>query len=567
MLFELYIKDFILIDEARIPFNSGFNVLTGETGAGKSMIIGALNLILGASASKEMIRLGSEAALIKASFDMEASLNLHLEAIGIEADQDVLTISREIQAKGKSVARINGQICTIAQLKNLSSRLVDIHGQMDNQELLNRENQLLYLDVYCGKEHLNDVTALETLYKEIKLKQATIDALTEKVASQSREEDFIKFQIEEIENAKLKEAEDVALEKQFEFYTHTERIVETLGRLGSWLSGEYGDGAVSTLSKFSSDLQKLSEYDDAIALQHERLKEAYFVLEDLSKEVSGYNDRLEQDPETLNQIQLRLDEINRLKSKYGKTVEAILEYCTEQKEALSHLSQIGDTLEVEKQAYEALLNAYEKMAQVVSQKRLEMAPQFSAALIRELKDLNLPDVAFEIQFTKVSLSAKGQETAEFQIATNSGQPLRAMHKVVSGGELSRIMLAIKVLVGEDALTTMVFDEIDSGISGQTAHVVGEKLAYIAKGAQVISITHLPQIAVFGDQNFKIEKFDVNQVTKTSIEVMDHEAKTLEIIRLVGGNVITEATKQHAEQMIAHAVSLKASQPSQSMRLS
>lgn len=567
MLFELYIKDFILIDEARIPFSSGFNVLTGETGAGKSMIIGALNLILGASASKEMIRLGAETALIKASFDMDADLVGHLEAIGIEADEDVLTISRELQSKGKSVARINGQICTLSQLKNLSSRLVDIHGQMDNQDLLNRENQLLYLDFYCGEKHLQDVQMLESLYKEIKIKQAVIDVLTEKVASQSREEDFINFQIEEIENAKLKENEDENLEKQFEFYTHTERIAESLGRLSSWLSGEYGEGAVSTLSKFTSDLQKLSGFDEAIASQNERLKEAYFILEDLSKDVSHYTDRLEQDPETLNQIQTRLDEINRLKSKYGKTIQDILSYCDLQKEALLQLSEIGDTLEAEKQAYAKLMASYDALAKVITSNRKQKAPQFSSELVQELKDLNLPDVQFEVQFSEVALGSRGQESAEFHIATNSGQPLRAMHKVVSGGELSRIMLAIKVLVGEDELTTMVFDEIDSGISGQTAHVVGEKLAYIAKNAQVISITHLPQIAVFGDQNYKIEKFDVDQVTKTVIEMMDHEAKTLEIIRLVGGNVITDATKQHAEQMIAHAETLKISRSPQTLRSS
>lgn len=556
MLFELYIKDFILIEEAVIPFKDGFNVLTGETGAGKSMVIGALNLILGGTANKEMIRLGAEAAYIKASFDMPEFLQSELAEMGIEADSEVLTLGREIQIKGKSIARINGQVCTISQLKAISTKLVNIHGQMDNQDILNKESQLKYLDFLCGNEHVQNVSNLKVLHYKIKDKKSSVDLLKEKVASQSREEDFLSFQLREIESANLKKNEDEVLEKEFEFLSHLEKISENVGRLLNWIKGEYGEGGISILSKFSSDLEKLSPYDEKLGNFSKSLKDAFFILDDLGKDMDSYNENLEQNPEKLNHLQQRLDEINKLKSKYGKRVEDIAAYENVLRADLSALSKLAETLEHEISELEKLTEMYLSNARALSQVRQEHVSRFERLLTEQLKTLNLPEVVFEIQLTQKEMSENGIDEAVFFISTNAGQPVKPMHKVVSGGELSRIMLAIKILVGEDQVSTMVFDEIDAGISGQTAHVVGEKLALLSRKSQVVSITHLPQIAVFGDQNLMIQKSDVNGVTKTFIQAISAGEKTEEIVRLVGGKNVTDATILHANHMIEQAKAIK-----------
>lgn len=556
MLFELYIKDFILIEEAVIPFKEGFNVLTGETGAGKSMVIGALNLILGGTANKEMIRLGAEVASVKASFEMPDFLQSDLAEMGIEADSEVLTLSREIQSKGKSVARINGQVCTLSQLKSISVSLVNIHGQMDNQEILNKESQLKYLDIFCGETHLQSLLALKTMYHKIKDKQQKVGFLKEKAASQSREEDFLSFQLREIESAHLKADEDVLLEKEFEFLSHLEKISENTGRCLTFLKGEYGEGTASVLSKFSSELEKLSHYDEKLLNFSKGLKDAFFILDDISKDMDAYYEHLDQDPEKLNRLQLRLDEINKLKSKYGKTVDAILAFEMGLKEQLLALSKLSEDLEHETKALEALITIYDSEAQKISQKRKQNLPEFEKQLTEQLKTLNLPEVVFEIHLNSCEMSDNGLDEVVFYISTNAGQPVKPMHKVVSGGELSRIMLAVKILVGEEQSCTMVFDEIDAGISGQTAHVVGEKLALLSRKSQVISITHLPQIAVFGDQNLMISKNDVSGISKTFIQAMTPAEKTEEIVRLVGGKNVTDATILHANHMIEQAKVIK-----------
>ncbi len=557
MLFELYIKDFILIEETRIPFHNGFNVMTGETGAGKSMVIGALNLILGAQASKDMVRIDADVAHIKASFETDTETQVRLSDMGIGVDPEIVTLAREIQAKGKSIARINGQVCTIAQLKQVAEGLLDIHGQMDNQVLLNQEAQLTYLDSYCGRVHLENIAAMKQQYQLIKKTEAEIESLKTQIAERAREEDFMRFQLDEIDAAKLQADEDVAIEQEFERLNRSDQMMGSLEKLTTWLSGEYGEGVVSTASSLGAEFSKLGTFDSHMADYGERLKDVFYILDDLNKDVSAYREQVDLNPERLGVVQMRLDEINRLKSKYGKTVEAILAYREELESALEQMDGAEAHLDKLEAQQRDLMAAYDAFAKDVSARRREMAQSFESALMVELKELNMKEAVFKLAFEAVDFSPLGYEHVAFTIATNAGQPLKPMKKVVSGGELSRIMLAIKVIVGgDDAVSTLVFDEIDAGISGHTANVVGEKLARLSAKSQVISITHLPQIAVYGDAHLWIVKFEKNGVTTTDIKWISGEEVTDEIVRLVGGKSPTEATLTHAAQMLEHARTIK-----------
>lgn len=557
MLFELYIKDFILIEETRIPFHNGFNVMTGETGAGKSMVIGALNLILGAQASKDMVRIDADVAHIKASFETDAETQARLSDMGIGIDPEIVTLAREIQSKGKSIARINGQVCTIAQLKQVAEGLLDIHGQMDNQVLLNQDAQLAYLDGYCGRAHLENIAAMKQQYQLIKKTEAEIEALKTQIAERAREEDFMRFQLDEIDAAKLQPDEDVAIEQEFERLNRSDQMMGSLEKLTTWLSGEYGEGVVSTASSLGAEFSKLGAFDSHMADYGERLKDVFYILDDLNKDVSAYREQVDLNPERLGVVQMRLDEINRLKSKYGKTVEAILAYREELESALEQMDGADAHLDKLEAQQRDLMATYDAFAKDVSARRREMAQSFESALMVELKELNMKEAVFKLAFEAVDFSPLGYEHVAFTIATNAGQPLKPMKKVVSGGELSRIMLAIKVIVGgDDAVSTLVFDEIDAGISGHTANVVGEKLARLSAKSQVISITHLPQIAVYGDAHLWIVKFEKNGVTTTDIKWISGEEVTDEIVRLVGGKSPTEATLTHAAQMLEHARTIK-----------
>lgn len=554
MLFELHIKDFILIEDVKIGFEQGFNTITGETGAGKSMILGAIDLVSGEQANKDSVRIGADKTLISASFYTNDKVNLYLNEMGIACDDDVVILSREVQAKGKSISRINGQVVTLNHLKEITKNLIQIHGQNDNQTLLIREEQLNLLDKFGGTENIRTRQQIQHLFNEIRNLRSEIALLEEKSYDRQRQTDFLSFQIEEIDNAKLKIGEDLALEKEFELLTHLGSIVEVFERATGWMSGEYGDGAVSEVSSIANAYSKLVHYDESLDDFSKRFKEIYFLMDDLSKDVVDYKSKLDQDPERLEWIERRLDEINHLKSKYGKTIEVIFDIKSKFQTELDAYENVEEQLKSEKQRLDNLLKEYSDISEVLTSLRLKASIAFEEALQKELTELNMKETSFKIDLNKLyEPTAHGLDDIEFTISTNIGQPFRPLKKVVSGGELSRIMLGIKIVLGKmDAIPTLVFDEIDTGISGVTANVVGEKLAKLSSYSQVICITHLPQIAVFSDHHLLIEKNVEDQNTLTHIKPITSKEVENEINRLVGGLEVTETTSIHSREMIQTA---------------
>ncbi len=554
MLFELHIKDFILIEDVKIGFEQGFNTITGETGAGKSMILGAIDLVSGEQANKDSVRIGADKTLISASFYTNDKVNLYLNEMGIACDDDIVILSREVQAKGKSISRINGQVVTLNHLKEITKNLIQIHGQNDNQTLLIREEQLNLLDKFGGTENIRTRQQIQHLFNEIRTLRSEIALLEEKSYDRQRQTDFLSFQIEEIDNAKLKIGEDLALEKEFELLTHLGSIVEVFERATGWLSGEYGDGAVSEVSSIANAYSKLVHYDESLDDFSKRFKEIYFLMDDLSKDVVDYKSKLDQDPERLEWVERRLDEINHLKSKYGKTIEVIFDLKSKFQTELDAYENVEEQLKSERQRLEHLLKEYSNISEALTSLRLKASIAFEEALQKELIELNMKETSFKIELSKLyEPTAHGLDDIEFTISTNIGQPFRPLKKVVSGGELSRIMLGIKIVLGKmDAIPTLVFDEIDTGISGVTANVVGEKLAKLSSYSQVIIITHLPQIAVFSDHHLLIEKNVEDQNTLTHIKPITSKEVENEINRLVGGLEVTETTSIHSREMIQTA---------------
>lgn len=559
MLFELYVKDFILIDEAVIDFKEGFNTITGETGAGKSMVLGAIALVLGGQANKDHVKIGKETAIIRAGFFTNKQVNLYLENNGFSVDPDIITITREIQAKGKSISRINGQIATLTHLKYVTQFLIDIHGQHDNQVLLNPDEQLNFLDTYGTQEISDFLNEVHKLYLELNQIQKDIRNLELKNKDRQRQMDFLIFQVNELETAGLVDGEDMTLEREFKVLGELDSIQELFERARNWLSGEYGDGVVTSLASFSGAFQKVADYNEPLKNFSERFSELFFMMDDLAKEVVHYQDQLEQNPERLDQVERRLDEINQLKSKYNcQTIAELKLQLKRLRTELESYEQVASDLQTQKIRYELILKKYDVAAHELSKRREKAAHSLEKALMAELVELNMKEAKFKVQLTERSMPGPtGVDLIEFQISTNAGHPLRPLKKVVSGGELSRIMLGIKIVLGQmDAMPTLFFDEIDSGISGLTANVVGEKLAKLSQYAQIICITHLPQIAVFADHHLLIKKSQFDGETLTEIETLSEHTIQEEIARLVGGFEHTETTNQHAREMLLKAAKKK-----------
>lgn len=558
MIFELNIQDFILIQNAAIEFDEGLNILTGETGAGKSMVLGALNMVLGAQANKDSIRIGAEKAVIRASFQADAAINLLLDEMALPVDDSLLVISREINAKGKSLSRINGQIVTLNQLKSVTDQLLSIHGQNEHQNLLEREQQMLLLDAFGGSEVLQTKHMVTLHYVQLSKLKSELEQLLEKRDARSKQMDFLDFQIQEIEQVKLKLDEDKLLEKSFEYLSNLSYIKETLDMASNWMKGDYGDGALGALSKINGQFRKVEGFNVQLDQLSDRMKELFFNMEDLSGELAHTLDNMEMDSEKFAQIEQRLDEINHLKSKYGKSIEQILAYLDEIRAERATYEVIDEHIQQLKKELEIANKAYQQDALILTKLRKEAGVKFEKALESELKDLNMKTTTFKIQIDNSNTPhAHGVDLVEFLISTNIGQPFRPLKKVVSGGELSRIMLGIKVVLGQlDDVPTLVFDEVDAGISGITANIVGEKLAKLAKSCQILCITHLPQIAVYADHHFLIDKTNDTQSTETTLRKISGKDVQGEISRLVGGVSVTASTAQHAQEMLENAHKLK-----------
>lgn len=554
MLLDLKVKNFALIEKLEINFKKGLNVLTGETGAGKSIIIGALEMLLGGRASREVIRSGKEKAYIEAVYEPEKLdlINKKLKEYGIEPEEDILLLSREIKRTGRNRSRINGQLATLTMVSNVSSYLVDIHGQHEHQSLLDVKLHLDFLDDFIGKKIISLKEKVNDKYKQIKNINNRLQEMKIDEGEKARELDLLDFQINEIEKANLKTGEFEKLEKEYKKLSNAEDIFATTGMIYNDINGDdfNNNGILDKIGHYMTELDSLKEYDDKIDKFHSQMENIYYSLQDLGYEIREYNENLDFNKKRLKEIEDRLDTINNLKKKYGESIEEILKYNQKMKKKRDELVSQEELIKELKEKRKSIKTEYYKKAEKLSEIRKNYAKKLEEKIKDELTDLAMEDVLFKVRFEEKELASDGIDEIEFMISPNPGEDLKPLAKIASGGELSRIMLAFKKIIAEiDKVDTLIFDEVDSGVGGKTAQKMAEKLAVIGSKRQVICITHLPQIASMGDNHFYINKTAKNGKTYTNINKLDGEEKPKELARMLGGVKMTDTTLEHAEEMI------------------
>ena len=548
MLIHLHVKNLALIEEAEVSFGPGLNILTGETGAGKSILLGSMQLILGSKINRNMIRDTDTYALVELLFEVENEKALKdLRAMDIEPEEGQVLLSRKITG-GRSVSKINGETCTVSQMKAAAACLLDIHGQHEHQSLLYRDKQLEILDSFSQDTIRPLAEKTAEAYHALRDSRKALEELNMNQEDRAREMAFLEYEIQEIEQAALTPGEDEELEKKYRKLSNSRRMMETLQQV-ALLTG-YEQGASGETGEAVRELSKILQYDEKLQDTCDLLMQADSLLSDFGRELSSYMDDLVFDEETWYQTEKRLDLVNSLKSRFGQSIPEILAYRDRQAEKYDLLKDLEKHLaQAERKAAEAA-KAYSAAAKELSEERRKAAGELEKQVIRSLTDLNFLDVRFAIRFDEKKESANGTDDVEYEISTNPGESIRPLGEIVSGGELSRIMLALKtILADRDQIGTLIFDEIDTGISGRTAQKVSEKMAAIAKHRQVICITHLPQIAAMADQHFEIEKHgDEVNGTETQIHLLNEEDSVRELARLLGGAAITPAVLQNAREM-------------------
>ena len=544
MLLELHVKNLALIEKADVEFGEGLNILTGETGAGKSIIIGSVTMALGGKAPKGSIRPGADYAYIELVFSATGEEKRKaLRELEVEPTEDGLVIISRKLTPARSISRINDETVTMARLSQITGLLLDIHGQHEHQSLLYKSKHLEILDAYVKAATQPVKQTIADRYRiyrslEEKLRGFDLDA-----ESRIREADFLRFEIEEIEASALKEGEEEELTSVYRRYSHSRRIAECLGAAYEAVEGEW-------LARALKEVEQASEYDESLGGVRDQLYDADSILRDAGREMSSYLDSMEMDEETFRKTEERLDLIHNLQAKYGPTVEAIFQKLEQKKKRLGELEDYDAHKKRMEQELEECRNGLEKLCTQLTGIRKKASRTLVKKIRQGLVDLNFLDVEFDMEFEKLDhFTPSGWDGAQFLISTNPGQPMRPLKDVASGGELSRIMLAIKtVLADSDDIPTLIFDEIDTGISGRTAQKVSEKLMLIARSHQVICITHLPQIAAMADSHFEIAKSASQGRTITTIRLLDRQASVEELARLLGGARITEAVLKNAGEM-------------------
>lgn len=562
MLYTLHVKNLALIKEQEIEFGKGLNILTGETGAGKSVVIGSVNLALGGKADGSLIRTGEEYALVELTFGIESDAQRKLlEEMDIPIEEDgSLTIQRKLMGN-RSVSKVGGETVTARQLKEISNILINIHGQNDHQELLHKKKHMEILDDYC-MDRLKDLfDELSTEYKKMKdisdkLSETEIDE-----ASRIREQELLEFEVQEISDAAVVPGEDDKLENAYHKMVNSRKISEAAyGAAAMTGSGDSEESASDIIGRAVRELSSVASYDQELQGLLDQLSDVENLLSDFNRSLSGYIKNLEFDDEEFKVTEDRLNLINHLKDKYGGSLEAVQKALDEKQERLDTLSDLDQYRSRLTKEYETAKKEVLELCGKISAIRKDGAKALSQKLKEALIDLNFLDVRFEIEVRsdEENASSRGYDDVEFMISTNPGEALRPLEKIASGGELSRIMLALKTVVADkDDISTLIFDEIDAGISGKTAWKVSRKLGELAKDHQIICITHLPQIAAMADTHFMIEKGLDEGRTVTGIFALDEEASTGELARLLGGEKLTEATLQNAREMRKEAREAKA----------
>ena len=550
MLTYVHVKNMALIDEAEVEFGRGLNVLTGETGAGKSILIGSVGMALGKKTSRDVIREGASYALAELVFEVEDERTAReLEEMGIEPEDGQIIISRRIQ-ESRSICKINGEICTAAQVRKAAGYLLDIHGQHEHQSLLYADRQLAYLDAY-GRENITALKAKTAAdYQTYITCKKELESLCLDEEQKKRQQDFLTYEVEEIEEATLKPGEDEELETAYRRMSNSQKITEALHEAHELCGYDGMQSAGSIIGYAMQRMQSVSAYDEQAEQFTRMLGDIDSLLNDFNRDLSAYVSDLTFSAEEFDTVTKRLDLLNHLKGKYGNSIEDILKTAEEKRaelDKLKHYEEYKEDLQGKVKAYRDIL---EKSSEALSRARKKAAEVFGRKLTEHLTDLNFNDVRFSVDFAKTkTFTANGTDAVRFLISTNPGEPLRELAAVASGGELSRIMLGIRTLLAEQEHTgTLIFDEIDTGISGRTAQKVAEKMALISRGCQVLCITHLPQIAAMADQHFEIEKHVVDGTSQTSIHTLNREQSCEELARMLGGMEITEAVLKNAGEM-------------------
>jgi len=556
MILELNIKNFAIINDLKISFTKGFNVLTGETGAGKSIIIDAVGLILGDRSNKDFIKIGQDKSIIEALFYLENSSYIKelLDNYGIQYElDDTLLITREIHKNGRSFSRVNGHTITLNMLRKITSSLVDIYGQHEHQSLLNSENHIKLIDLLGDNDLILHKEEIRKNYLKLNELKNKLSKIVTDEKERERKIDLLKFQLDEINSGSLKSDEENELINEYTKLSNLEEIANNLNSAHTILdSDDYNNlSVIDELNKVSNILNNISKFDNNIKEYEKNINETIYQIQDLSRDIRNYYENIDYDIEKLSILEERMELINKLKRKYGNTIDEILEYRDSIQEELNIIINNEKQINILKSDIKKLNIKILNESKTLSKKRVKVIKTFEDKMIDELHNLNMKNIRFKVNHEILNTpNINGIDKIEFLISTNLGEPLRKLSKIVSGGEMSRIMLAFKsIIVGVDNISTMIFDEIDTGISGRTAQIVGEKIVNISRNHQVLCITHLPQIAAMSDSHYLINKIENSGNVRTVVNRLDYNSKIEELSRLLGGVNLTDTTRLHAEEMI------------------
>lgn len=547
MLSLLHIENIAVIERADIAFNPGFNVLTGETGAGKSIVIDAISAILGERAYRDMIRTGEGKASVRAVFTGVPECSWFADN-GVPYDPETV-ISREVYLDGKNICRVNGTLVSVSILRKLGIQLINIHGQHDSASLFDEENHLAFLDAFADNESLREYYGEK--YAAVARLRKEIDSLTMDESEKLRRMETLKYQIAEIEKAELEPGEDEALEERRKLLQNAEKLSSGLNEAAECLyGGDDTDGASGLMAQAEYALGRLLRFSDSFSGLHDRVADLMYQVQDVAEEVRDTRDSLNYSADELEQIEERLDTIHKLRRKYGVTCQDILDYLDKAKKELDEIEFADDHLERLKGKLQKAEKAAWDAALALRENRKQAADALSKRILTELSQLDMPKVQFSCQFRELELTASGADAVAFYMTANVGEALKPLSKVASGGELARIMLAMKnVLAEKDQVATLIFDEVDTGVSGRAAQKVAEKLRSVAAHKQVLCVTHLPQLAALATTHLLIAKSERQGRTYTTVTPLDFEGRKRELARIMGGASITETTLKSAEEML------------------
>lgn len=565
MLNELRIKNFVLIEELSLSFGKGLNILTGETGAGKSILIDAISGVLGEKMTTDMIRAGSDRAILEGVFDITSlpQVKTILDDSGIDSDDGTLIMRRELYASGKGRCFANATQVPVGKMKEIADYLLDIHGQNEHQNIVRVNAHRELLDSFAGNADL--VSQVSALHKELQLLKESIESFEMDEKEKARRTEYLSYAINEIANAKLRKNEEEELRDEENILSNAEKIFSHVNLTSDLLKGD--GGILPSLKKAEQSLASIAEIDPQLGSTLENLRQALYTLEDSSATLRGYEKSINYSPERVNEVEERLSLISSLRKKYGATIAEILQFAERSKEELDAISSSDEKIEKLKSEYATKLKSVKDLALALSDKRTKFAKQLEENVMTELTELNMagtkfrvsikreinPDGEIECENKRYVLYPHGLDRVEFLLAANEGEDLHELRKVASGGEMSRIMLAIKkVILSNDIVDSLIFDEVDTGISGKTAEIVGKKLKSLSGNRQVFVVTHLPQIAAMSDTHFVVLKEKTGDRTFTRVKKLSRNEKILEVARMLAGEKITDLSKKHAEEMVSMA---------------